>query len=748
MSITSLQDTDIELLAQQFSLNINPTRPMTQAASNPAAVMDNFEFHLEFAEPQKEEVQYLKAYMSAFNNVAGACILDATGEIKYANDRFCQTRGYTKTELIGTKHLFLSRAFNDQSSEHAQMLATLSAGKLWHGQIDNLNKAGERYWVNIAIVPIADNAGHITQYIAFSYEITEQVLSRKKLEDRYESSQETLQSIFTFSGSDWYWEQDASYRFTLVRGNDVEAEKLIGKARWDICGHHESDMLDWDAHKKNLVTRQVFFGFEHPIRLQHECVWVSVSGEPVYKDREFVGYRGICKDITVRRLQQDRFWELTHIHHLTQLPNKNHFKTLLDRRTVSASTFSIPFALARIDLDDFESLNATFGSAAGDMHLQLVTQRIKNMLHDGDELGHMEKNEFALMLVGIDNQEEARARLDAIFANVNQLFEDVQQRICKISCGISLYSRDGHTPDHLIRTAEVALKLSKVDGPGRYVFFERQMLTNIQRYRTLVNAVHESIDEDQLLLRYQPIIDISTGKVSSLEALMFCMHPTKGLITAAQMIETLDDASMAAKIGKVVVEKALKQAAEWKLAKVPFGKVSVNVTTADFTDGDVVNRISDGLLKYRIRPQEFLVELTEKIFLGEKAPIVMDGIAALRDLGVEIALDDFGTGYQQMMHLDLADRWKVDKQHINNIDTDPTKLELVKTLISLGEKLKKEVVIEGVETLEQLDILKAEGARFIQGFLFSPPILAAEVSTFLMHFDASRTLACQRAGGR
>ncbi len=226
----------------------------------------------------------------------------------------------------------------------------------------------------------------------------------------------------------------------------------------------------------------------------------------------------------------------------------------------------------------------------------------------------------------------------------------------------------------------------------RYSFFEPEMLNKVQRYQTLSQDVHHSIDAGQLNLRYQPIVDLHTGKVSSFEALMFCVHPTKGLITAAQMIETLEDPTIAAKIGKVVAEKAIAQAAAWKRDKVPFGRVSINVTTADFTDGEVVERIKSLLMHHRVRPQEIVIEVTEGIFLGKEAHQVLKGLHDLNDHGVELAFDDFGTGYAHFKDLKLPISWiKIDKSFVNDIDSDAHQHSVVKEVMEMSRTLKKEV---------------------------------------------------------
>ena len=739
---------EITLLAKSLAHTLAPYAFEEQAIASDCVVdIDSLNFHLQYAQPQSESVQYLKAYMTAFNDAAGICITNATGEIKYVNERFCATRGYSKTELIGTYHRFLSTALQEQMPAHIEMLTQLGSGDMWRGQINNVNKAGELYWVNVTIVPISDVDGAITQYVAVSYDVTDQVLSQQTLKAQLDSSQDRLQTIKNLAGRDWYWETDDQYRFSALDSNGhIDHEKLLGRTPWDVSGQRHTDMVNWDSHKAMLAEKLNFFDFEQPILTNNKdiCFWVSMSGHAKYdKEGKFIGYNGIAKDVTERRAKEDQFWALTHLDHLTHLPNKNHFKTILDRRMISPSTSDDPFALVVLAFNDFDNLNRVYGSTAGDMHLQMIGQRMRAHLPECDILGHMPGAKFAIILVGVQSQDDAQARVEALIDCADEPFAITDQGVCKISCGISLYMTDAHTSDHLIRTSEVALRHAQKSAlKSRYAFFEPKMLKAVQRYQTLTQDVRHCIDIGQLLLRYQPVVDLVSGKVIALEALMYCMHPTKGLITADQIMETFDDVTMAAKVGEVVVEKAIGQAAAWKREKIPFGKVSINVTTADFTYGDVVERIKTSLIHHRVRPQEIVIELTEGIFMGKSAEKVLQGIYDLHDYGVELALDDFGTGYTSMNDIFSlpVNRVKIDKSFVVDIETKPHSFSVIESTMDVTRKLNKDVICEGVETLSQLEVLQGMGCRFIQGYIFSKPLFIEDVVPFLLRFDAQRAI--------
>jgi PAS domain S-box-containing protein len=695
--------------------------------------IDKLLFYTQYTQINNEELEIIKQMLDAFHKVCGVCIIDSLLNILYVNDMFCDMRGYSRSELIGRKHIFKSKAFNEDTVGYKQMFDTLNAGRMWQGEIENINKAGETYWVNVRIIPIPDVSGYIKKYISFSFDVTQHVNLLRDAND-------TLNTIYKFAGDDWTWESDIQHRYISVSAKNIAHELLIGHSRFELSKSIASDDVDWLKHQEELNSRKTFWNFEHPIRIQghEETIWVSVSGEPFYKNGEFAGYRGICRDVTERRRQIQHFYDLTHLDALTRVPNNNHFKTLIDRRMMAPTTAKEPFALAVFEPDNINRFALTYGTS--DLYIQALATRLKACLKPDEQMGRLRDGQFVVMFPSI-GREDAAVRVHCILSSCAKI-NSVDSHY-PVRSGIATYPSDAMTPDHLIRLALFALSCAKESPSEHIALFDHQTWVASNRYKTLVNDVQFAINDDHLRLRYQPIIDITTGRVAAFEALMLCQHPTKGEISAVQIVNTMEDPSIASKIGPVVVKKAMQQAADWKANNVPFGALSINVTGPDFTDGNIVRLLKDEVARHNLHPQDFIIELTENInifkSIGKAATnTIIDGIKELHAHGFAIALDDFGMGYAQMGHLngDLPfSKMKADKSVVKDITTHDKSFQILKHMVDLAYSLKSDVVAEGVETIEQYAIVKKLGCRFIQGYLFSKPMPSDMVVHFLMHFD-------------
>lgn len=689
----------------------------------------------------------LAAYHTALNSVANICITDDQGAILFVNDKFCESRGYTREELLGSNNKLLALPPKEYAEQLAVFKETLDKGQTWRGQLSNRRKNGELYYANVSIVPGCEVDGQVQQYYVISYDVTDQVLAHQQLAQCHEElrqSHEVLQSIVNLHQPDWVWELDANLRYSSVKSGDgkIHVEHLIGRFFWESA-LDRSD-YKWLAQQERMQTHSNFWDFEYCIAQgpnSKEVLWLSACAEAVFKDGRFVGYRGVAKDITERRALEQKLWDLIHLDSLTHLPNRNYFKTLLDRKIQSRGA---PFALVLMDLDDFNVVNTTLGSAAGDMHLQLVADSIRSALPPTDIVSRVAGDEFAILLDGAHTSEQAKEWLEYLIAAVDKPYEKTDQGRCLISCGVSLYPQDGGTLDHMLRSAEMALRKAKTQGGGRYAFFEQDMLARALQNKVLSVDVHQAIDVDKLCVQYQPIVNVTSGKVSSLEALMFCEHPAYpgGRIGAGEIMKLSKDSFLWARIGHRVVDKVLEQIARWKALRVPFGKVAINVTTADFTHGDIVNWIADRMAFHKVRPTELMIELTEGIcFIGEESAIVKQGVYQLDNLGLELAFDDFGTGHASLQDLPLPiSRVKIDRSFIVDIQSNIHHAQAVQALEQLTRATGRSLVIEGVETLEQLHLVCSMGCHLIQGYLFSKPLSAPDIEALLIHFDAQRTL--------
>ena len=701
--------------------------------------------------PSDVSLELIAAYHTAIDSIANICISSRDGVIVYANNRFCESRGYSREELIGTKNLLPSASKEEFDEKLKEVQKTVDKGETWRGQIKNCNKAGEVYYVNVSIVPSSAADGQVQHYYIISYDITEQVLALEKLQESHNELVEHnlhLQTMFQLNPPDWIWELDSNLRYSsVISGNGkIHVEHLIGQ-NFIEAGINRSD-FSWKIQQEKMQSHSDFWNFEYCVpRSPHsiEPLWLSVSAKAVIEKGLFKGYKGIAQDITHRRVLEKKLWDLLHLDALTQIPNRNYFKTLLDNKIQHQKT---PFALIIFDIDNFNQINATLGSAVGDVHLKLIGDTLKTVLPPSDIIARLASDEFAVLLDGVKTQEGAKEWADYLIAALDKPYSQTSSGRCEVSAGVCWFPEHAGNVEHMIRAAELALRKAQKQGGARFVCYSDNLLKETLQNQTLRNDVYTSIDVNNLCVNYQPIVNITTGKIQWLEALMFCEHPgyPEGRIGAGEILKLSSDASLWVKIGQEVIEKVFAQIAQWKIARVPFGKVAINLTQADFTRGDVANFIANRLSYYRIKPSDVIIELTEGIcFLGEEAKIVKEAVHKLDTLGLDIAFDDFGTGYTSLQDLPLpVHHLKIDRSFVVDITTNLHHAQTIAALSQLTAATGRSLIIEGVETLEQLNAVCSKGCHLIQGYLFSKAIPSHEIETLLLHFNAQRIIEQMR----
>ena len=263
-----------------------------------------------------------------------------------------------------------------------------------------------------------------------------------------------------------------------------------------------------------------------------------------------------------------------------------------------------------------------------------------------------------------------------------------------------MYPTDAEKPSDLLKNADLALYRAKAIGRDRCEFFARDMRTSVEKSYQLHNEVREALCHGRLVLAYQPIVSLAVGKPVSFEALLRWRHPERGLLAPGAFEEVFSDPKVATEIGKKVVDLALQQAAAWQEAGLDFGRIAVNVTSADFGLGSFAERLQDKMLAYGVRPEKLCIEVTESVFLGRGAVGVADVLDKLNELGVEIALDDFGTGFASLSHIKSfpIDRLKIDRSFVCDMEQNEDNLSIVGAIIQLGRSLGISITAEGVET--------------------------------------------------
>ena len=442
-------------------------------------------------------------------------------------------------------------------------------------------------------------------------------------------------------------------------------------------------------------------------------------------------------DVTERRKQDARIQYLAEHDALTGLPNRRLFLDLL-AGSLSKKTQNHRYtSIVLIDIDDFKGVNDTLGHQVGDDLIIAVGNRLEERVGDRGIVARLGGDEFAIMLPMLTELGAAEAvAAELVNAFIAPLKIGDYDLLAGVSAGVSFSMDDSIDSSSLLRNADLALYKAKTDGRGICRVYEPQMSLQIMLRREVERDLRQALVEDQLVIHYQPLMELERGIEVGFEALLRWNHPQKGMISPADFIPIAESSGMIVPIGNWVLEQSCRLAAtlQKKLS------VAVNISPAQFKSGKLVDVVSAALKKYDLAAHRLELEITESLLL-EKSSETLDILKSLKELGVSIALDDFGIGYSGLGYLNSfpIDKIKIDRSFIRDLGIKPRSKELVRAAINMGHSLGLMTLAEGIETQEQLAILRALGCQQGQGFLFSRGIPASQINdALLLHRNPNR----------
>lgn len=589
---------------------------------------------------------------------------------------------------------------------------------------------GRVTYTNTIGQPFFDKAGNFKGYRGIGKNVTEQ----KRAEEILRESEERFRSLTGLS-SDWYWEQDENYCFTAI--SEIISEKigadpadLIGKKRWDFPTLNMSDK-DWAEHIAILDTRQPFYNLElKKVSPTGKIVYNSVSGEPIFDTRgNFKGYRGIGKNITERKLAEERIHYLAFHDELTSLPNRTMFTQRAEHAITKAKRNSDTMvSILFIDLDRFKVINDTLGHSTGDYLLQEIAKRLTNTLRESDTVARLGGDEFIVLLEAINDPKYTASIARKILTNIIQpIVISGQEYQITASIGISNYPNDGQDGETLMKNADIAMYLAKEHGKNNYQFYSAQMNVHSFERLALESNLRRALENEELELHYQPKLDILTNKITGMEALIRWKHPYLGMILPEQFISIAEETGLIIPIGKWVLKTACAQTITWQQQGYNEIKIAVNLSPRQFNDENLVNDIASVLQETSMPSYLLELEITESMVMYNITKAIKL-ITELKTMGINIAIDDFGTGYSSLAVLKQfpIDTLKIDRSFVKNIPNDAEEVAITDAIISMGKALNLKIVAEGVEKEEQLHFLRGRTCDEIQGFYFSKPLPADE----------------------
>jgi diguanylate cyclase (GGDEF)-like protein/PAS domain S-box-containing protein len=579
---------------------------------------------------------------------------------------------------------------------------------------------GEVRWIQDRGIPKLDENGDFVDFTSVLFDITD----RKESEDRYRSLVEMSPDIIAvISNEKIDYINEAGCKLVGASSPD----EIIGQSIFKFTNPNVIDNIR--KRIKDIFVNKSTKRFEFQVfGLDGHSIEVEISAMPI----QYAGRRAIQivgRDITERKQAEKTIQKMAYYDALTGLPNRNMLKYQLNKFLSKQENQML--AVLFLDLDRFKIINDTKGHSTGDLLLQKVAKRLKSAVPSDGLVSRLGGDEFIILLPNIDKKKvtEVAKRILEEFHEPIEI--EKQEFFVTPSIGISIYPTDGEDVETLIKYADTAMYLAKERGKNNFQFYRSNLDHLTSRKMELENGLRKALEQNQLMLYYQPQIELATGKIVGVEALIRWMHHDYGMISPAEFIPLAEETGLIVPLGKWVLIEACKQNKLWQnngLQPVP---IAVNISVRQIQDDQFVDFIMNTLDQFGLEPHYLELEITESIMQNiEKSTIILN---QLKDLGVKISIDDFGTGYSSLSYLKHLpiNNLKIDKSFVDDIIHHSNQGAIVKTIIDMGHNLNFTVIAEGIEKEEQIKFLIENSCKIGQGYYFSKPLSSEEMMKLL-----------------
>jgi len=660
------------------------------------------------------------------------------GRIVMANPKFVELLRYSSFDELRSKNIAHEGIIAGYPRQKFKELVD-RFGKVTGFEAVWKRKDGTKIHIRENALAHRDGEGTILYYEGTIEDITDW----KKAEQALRESEERY-ALATRGASDGIWDWD-------LRSNTVYYSQrwkaMLGYSEHEI-GDTPEDWLNL-IHPDDAVTTSALVmahlegqspHFEHEYRIEYKdgsYGWVLTRGLAV-RDEQGKAYRlaGSQTDITDRKKAEHQLLHDALHDALTGLPNRAVFMDRLEHaihRMHRRPDFF--FAVLFLDLDRFKNINDTFGHLTGDIVLNLMGQRISDCLRPTDTVARFGGDEFTILIEDIIDQNDAIIVADRIQLVVQQPISLKEQEIVlSASIGIVTNSQNYIKPEELLRDADIAMYRAKSTGEARYALFDSSMRSAVMVRMQLEQDLRQALERQELHLRYHPIVMLNTGMIVGFETLLRWNHPMRATVQPADFIPLAEETGLIVPIGYWVLEQSCRQVKRWQVSNSdPTSiSISINLSSKQIDHSDLIDHVKFLLSEHQINAEDVILEITESVIMSN-VPAARKTIEELKKLGINIALDDFGTGYSSLSYLQTfpIDKLKIDQSFIRRIDKDNQSLEIVQTILALAQTLGMDVIAEGVETADQLSILKELNCQYGQGFYFTEPLIPDDVEKLM-----------------
>lgn len=641
-------------------------------------------------------------------------ILDREGAVIEMNRAGEQLLGYAKEELQagGDFTQRMLEADIPAAMEHFRRVLDRNVEQF---ETHLVHRDGKVLTVEVLARPLIED-GQVVGLFGIGRDVTERREIERQLqesEQRYRSlSEDNIDVVVTF---------DTEGKFLLL---NQAAEKLHGMPSKDLIG---TPFLQMIVPDRRAYSEQEFFRALEgtPVQYQtavyngrREVIDLHLTVIPIHYEGVITGIHCIGKDITKQKQLERKLNQLAFFDPLTGLPNRNSLDTNLSRQVGE----SRKFAVLALDLDRLKAVNDTWGREVGDRLLKIIAHRLRDFLPPGADFFRYSGDDFIVTYYYNTDEEclsfarsiEARLRDPVVLGEIEL---SITSRI-----GISTFPDDGINPDTLLRKADNAMFAARHNGRNRVAFYRDVKSKDDSRQFQLEIALRSAIANEELSLAFQPQMDLATGEVHGVEALLRWLHPQHGQVPPDQFIPVAEESGLIHEIGMWVIEAACRQAVEWKNAGLGSFPVSVNISIHQFYDDEFAGQLENVIRVSGMDPSRLVLEITESI--SSNSDVVVAQLHRFKAIGVRIAIDDFGTGYSSLRYLKdfPVDYLKIDRSFVDHLESSAEERKLVATITTLAHNFGLQTIAEGTETADQVAIMRELGADHAQGYHFSRPL--------------------------
>jgi diguanylate cyclase (GGDEF)-like protein/PAS domain S-box-containing protein len=567
------------------------------------------------------------------------------------------------------------------------------------------------------------------------------------------SESERLHRYIVNTSPDIIYILDEEGHFTFI---NERIESLLGFSKEEIVGKHYSFLVhhdDMEQARYVFNERRIGKRAAKNIELRLKCkndntarhfanrtIPIELSAMGMYdgdgkQSNEYTGTYGVARDVTERKIAEETINFQAYHDLLTKLPNRALLRDRLSLAISQAKRDDESLAVMFLDLDRFKNINDSLGHMIGDELLQQVSTRLKDCIREGDTLARFGGDEFTLMLPKLHNEREDAVKLaNKISSSLKEPFNvDGHELYVSASIGIAMYPQDGTNIDSLIKHADVAMYHVKGQGKNGYQFYSNEMNIPYIEKLSLDTGIHKALDNNEFHLVYQPQINLRTGEIVGVEALLRWDHPEHGLVSPSEFIPFAEESGLIVDIGSWVLKSACAELSQWRLSGLPEIRMSINISARQLMEEYIVSDILTILKDYDLPGSSLELEITENAIMDD-----MDSaIRKLKELsheGITIAIDDFGTGYSSLSYLHKLpiQTLKIDRTFLKESRINKGDNTIIKTIVAMAKGLDLNVIAEGVETQTQLDYLREIECSEAQGFLFGKPLPPDVISQLLI----------------